>query len=421
MPTLDRRGFLRSVGALGLTLSARPFLTGRPARAAEGFQGPYFIYVHAGGGWDPTLLCDPKGRVSESDVDPVNRYFVDEIAEVGPFRVAPVDGHVAFFERVRDRLLVFNGLDAQTNSHETGARYAASGMMDAGAPALAALVAARAEPRPSLAYLSHGGYDLTTGLVGSTRLPDTSSILEVAYPDRLVVSDPSRRVFPEEIQARIAQARNDRLARLAAAEPLPRVKRSMELLAESRTGDNDLRRLAEILPDNANEGGGLVQQARITMSCFKAGVAVAASMQQGGFDTHGNHDASHTPRMQSFVAGLMAILDEAERHDLADRVVIVVGSDFARTPWYNDGNGKDHWSVSSMMMMGPGIRGGRVIGATDERQVPIGVNPTTLAVEEGGMRVTYAHVHSSLRALANLHGWEPADRFDVGETLPLFT
>ena len=39
-----------------------------------------------------------------------------------------------------------------------------------------------------------------------------------------------------------------------------------------------------------------------------------------------------------------------------------------RTPNYNNGNGKDHWSIGSIMFLGRGIKGNRVIGATDEKQ-----------------------------------------------------
>ena len=45
-------------------------------------------------------------------------------------------------------------------------------------------------------------------------------------------------------------------------------------------------------------------------------------------------------------------------------VVVVVASDFGRTRYNGDG-GKDHWPITSMMMMGAGISGGRVIGQTD--------------------------------------------------------
>ncbi|MBU6162211.1 MAG: DUF1501 domain-containing protein, partial [Myxococcales bacterium] len=96
--------------------------------------------------------------------------------------------------------------------------------------------------------------------------------------------------------------------------------------------------------------------------------------------------------------------------------------DFARTPWYNETNGKDHWSVTSMMFMGPGIRGGRVIGATDARQSPLTIDPSTLAVSEAGIRITPGHVHHSLRELLGFGENPVVEPFRVqGSAIPLFS
>jgi len=125
--------------------------------------------------------------------------------------------------------------------------------------------------------------------------------------------------------------------------------------------------------------------------------------------------------MRNIVAGLTAIMDEAERQGIADRVILVVGSDFARTPWYNETNGKDHWSITSMMFLGAGIRGGRVIGATDPRQSALSVDPASLAVSESGVRITPGSIHQSLRLLLNLENNPIVDPFRVeGDAMPLF-
>ena len=103
---LNRRDFLKLAGVAGLTVSA-PFPFMRNGRADENapYDGPLFLLVNAGGGWDPTSLCDPKGRKDENAERPVNNYFIDEIGEVGNFRHAPVPGHAEFFTRHRDNLL----------------------------------------------------------------------------------------------------------------------------------------------------------------------------------------------------------------------------------------------------------------------------------------------------------------------------
>lgn len=40
-----------------------------------------------------------------------------------------------------------------------------------------------------------------------------------------------------------------------------------------------------------------------------------------------------------------------------DKVVVVMGFDFGRIFWYNDGMGKDYWLIMLMMLMGFGIMG----------------------------------------------------------------
>ncbi len=78
-------------------------------------------------------------------------------------------------------------------------------------------------------------------------------------------------------------------------------------------------------------------------------------------------------------------------------------SEMGRTPWYNDGGGKDHWSIGSTMFLGRGIAGNRVIGATDEKQILVPVDPQSLATApETGIRVRPEHVHDALRRLAGI-------------------
>jgi uncharacterized protein (DUF1501 family) len=103
-------------------------------------------------------------------------------------------------------------------------------------------------------------------------------------------------------------------------------------------------------------------------------------------------------------------------------VVVVVGSDFGRTPSYNAGNGKDHWSITSMLAFGKGIPGDRVVGATDEHFDPKTVDPKTLAPSDGGVRITPGHVQKALRRLAGIEASPVVAPFPVpeGEDLALF-
>ena len=120
--------------------------------------------------------------------------------------------------------------------------------------------------------------------------------------------------------------------------------------------------------------------------------------------------------------GIDFIWDQAEEMGLADKLIVVVGSEFGRTPGYNGGNGKDHWSVNSMMAMGVGIPGNTVIGGSDEGHRPLTVNPSTLALDPNGVRIRPEHVHAALRKIAGLENDALSSRFplDIQDPMDLF-
>ena len=214
MTSLSRRRFLRIAGSGLLVPTA---LSGwspiRKAYAQEQvrYNGTFWLTIHASGGWDPTMICDPKGRANETEVAPINTYYADEILEIGNFLVPPIEGMEDFYEEFQNDLLVVNGIDIQTNGHEQGTRATWSGHTDPNRPAFSALVAAAATDQPSLAFIGNGGYDSTSGLVPVTRLPSANTMTELAYPERRDPANPDALFLPQSIQDKIRAARQARL------------------------------------------------------------------------------------------------------------------------------------------------------------------------------------------------------------------
>ena len=87
----------------------------------------------------------------------------------------------------------------------------------------------------------------------------------------------------------------------------------------------------------------------------------------GGWDAHGACQANHENggrRVDRPIAGLLADLHQ---RGLLDSTLIVWGGEFGRTPIRQGSNGRDHHPYGfSMWMAGGGIRGGKVIGETDD-------------------------------------------------------
>ena len=404
---MKRREFMKLSAASGLALTTFGAAT---AHAAEGYQGRFFVAVNAGGGWDPTSFCDPKGRANEAAENPVNMYFHDEIGTAGPFHYAP--GFGAFFEKFKSELLVINGLDTQTNGHDSGSRHTWSGKLTEGYPAFAALMAAALDPTRPLAFLSNGGYDHTAGLVAPTRVGQVGSLAKLAYPNRVDPSKEDKLYHPPAVEDRLAAARKARLDRLQQQPQLPRRQHSLGLFHAARSGGDDLKKLTEVLPQDL-ESEALKRQSQLAIAAYKAGLAVSATLNMGGFDTHGNHDQTHIPRLHTLLDGVDFLMEEAARQGVADKVVVMVGSDFGRTPWYNDGNGKDHWSITSAMLMGAGISGGRVVGATDAYHKPLTINAQTLALDPAGVRITPEHVQHALREVMGVASSEVSQLFPL--------
>lgn len=421
---MDRREFLKLTGVAGLGLFAPtlPRTAWATTAAGEAYTGTFWVFVQATGGWDPTSLCDPKGNLGEADLDPMNNaYHRDDILTAGPIHFAPVGYNETFFTKYQSRLLVCNGIDMQTNGHESGRRHAFSGSLKETQPSLPALLAHASAPSAALSFISNGGYDRTSGLVAPTRVDDTGSLAALAYPDRVNPADGAQLWHSESTMARLQKAIGDRQVRQRAKATLPLEQKAMDALFTARSGRNELRRLTEYLPAELDPVR-MKRQAQVAVASYKAGITVSATITQGGFDTHNNHDASHIPRLGTLLEGVDFLMEEAERQGVADRMVVVVGSDFGRTPGYNENNGKDHWSVGSMLLMGPGIQGGRVIGGSTERHRPLTINPNTLELDEAGIRLKPAHVHRAIHRMAGIEGIEALRMYPVeGEDLDILS
>jgi hypothetical protein len=425
---MDRRDFLKLASAAGLSVVS-PVVYGErglkepPRSSFAPYEGTLFLFVDAGGGWDPTSLCDPKGAAYADDPDRMNNYLTEEIMQAGNIRYAPVGGNQAFFEKYYQQTLVVNGLDMLTNGHDAGNRHQWSGRLSEGYPSMAAFLAASFGVEQPLAFLSFGGYSETAGLVARTRSGNINVLQRLAYPSRMNPDDELSSFHSEAAQEIIARAQRDREVALLEEQGLPKIRQAMSTLFTSRSGSNELRRLTEYLPDTFSNNP-IGSQAQLAIAAFRAGVCVSANLSIGGFDTHGNHDASHIPRLQTLLEGLDVLWTEAQAQGVADRVFVAVGSDFGRSPGYNDGNGKDHWPISSMMFMGKGVTGNRVVGSSTYRHQAIGVNLDTLQTDDrsDAPHIEPGHVCQAIRQLAGLQSSELSSAFPIeNQVIPLFS
>lgn len=174
------------------------------------------------------------------------------------------------------------------------------------------------------------------------------------------------------------------------------------MLYAAQLNSKSLSRVTEFIPKELPRKR-LYQQAEIALVSFKAGVSVSANLNIGQFDSHANNDKDQMKLIPEFLDGVAYALRRAEELGIREKMVIVLQSEMGRTPKYNSGNGKDHWSVGSVMFLGAGIQGNRVIGATNGEQFAEKVDPENWQVTaEQGIRIRPEHIHLALRELAGI-------------------
>jgi uncharacterized protein (DUF1501 family) len=413
-----RRDFLKLCGLAGLGLAV-PFRS-REARAAEKkdepYAGPYYVVFNASGGWDTTYLMDPKG------VNGINRLYKEgDILTKGAHKYAPnkkdAKGGMSnedFYEEIGKELLTFNGLDYSVNNHSPGARYMATGKLDSLAyPTFAALVAACRGPDCPLAFLTFGNYSATGNLTAMSRVPYLPSLRKIALADAIEGNE--RSPYHDKFALdRIEEALKEHNAAGAAQPRLPRAERGENMLYAAQVNSKALQRVTQYIPAQVPKGR-LEQQAEIALASFKAGVCVSANLTIGQFDSHANNDPDQMKLIPEFLAGIAHLVRRAGELKIREQLVVVLQSEMGRTPTYNSGNGKDHWSIGSVMFLGKGIKGDRVVGATDEKQFAVPLDPAKLALDKAkGIRVRPEHVHEALREMAGVADHALAKKFPLG-------
>jgi hypothetical protein len=86
-----------------------------------------------------------------------------------------------------------------------------------------------------------------------------------------------------------------------------------------------------------------------------------------GWDAHNALDKNHERRCQETDVPIAGLLTDLKARGLLDSTLVVWGGEFGRTPFNEKGDGRDHnpWGFT-MWMAGGGIKGGTIIGRTDD-------------------------------------------------------
>ncbi len=85
------------------------------------------------------------------------------------------------------------------------------------------------------------------------------------------------------------------------------------------------------------------------------------------WDQHGNLKKGHADNSLAVDQGIGALLADLKQRGLFEDTLVVWSGEFGRTPFAQGANGRDHNPFGfSLWMAGGGVKGGTIVGATDE-------------------------------------------------------
>ncbi|NCA12181.1 DUF1501 domain-containing protein, partial [bacterium] len=103
------------------------------------------------------------------------------------------------------------------------------------------------------------------------------------------------------------------------------------------------------------------------------------TLNYGGWDMHQKIRDGIARTLPPFDQAYSTLIRDLERRGLLDTTLVMVSSEFGRTPKINPDAGRDHWpKVFSVVLAGGGVKRGLVYGASDSIAAEPADNPLTI-------------------------------------------
>jgi uncharacterized protein (DUF1501 family) len=148
-------------------------------------------------------------------------------------------------------------------------------------------------------------------------------------------------------------------ATIRSPSPVPFLRR--QAASFYRTADTLKAASAAYKPKADYPDGDLAAQLRHAAQILSAGIGTRVLfVSQGGYDTHANQVDEHATLLDQLSTSLSAFLKDAKAQGFADRVVVLVFSEFGRRVDENASKGTDHGAASCSFLCGHKVKGGLV-------------------------------------------------------------
>lgn len=371
---MHRREWLKQLCAMGSipTLLGGVSALALPNRSAYASATPprRLLTVYNAGGWDSSFVFDPHPQSRQISQPPNSS--LRTIGGVSFMESEDRPAVSSFFTQYAQQLCVVNGIAVGSISHSKCEQMFFTGTRFANSPDYASIIAYHKSARTPLPYVILSGPRLT-GDLGQYVVTVDSLFSSVIRQENTTVSLPKSDIanFLRE------QAQNQ------STEQDPQyhdhVLEYLESLERRQTLQNYVSQLH--VSGNLNN----TEQIQLAATLFAQDICDNALIRLQTpplqfWDSHNSNDVQQNACFQNLFTELSSLLEhlastrDQNNQSLLETTTIMVVSEMGRTPIYNSAQGKDHWPYTSMLLMGAGVRGGQVIGATNDSMLGIPVD-----------------------------------------------
>ena len=379
---LSRRGFLATTAktCFGLTIggSAASFFSSQKASAASaapaviaagGGQAKNVIYLFMSGGMTHIDTLDPKPDASSE--------IRGETKTIGTNVSGIQLGHsLPKLAKQMDKVALIRSMTSTQGAHSQGRYYMRTGYTPRSSivhPSPGAwtnrLTADSAKEMPDYITVNCGSSHPGAGFMEAKHAPlpigDAMAGLQNSRPAKHTNDEQFhkqldlRKELDREFDQKFAKGQKhvrDYNESFEAAVKLMKSK-DLEAFDLSQEGKD-----AHMLYGPSRFGKGVLLARRLV----ERGVRFV-EVEYGGFDMHNDFTGEMESQMPSLDQALAALLKDLEIKGLLDTTLVVLGTEFGRSPKINSNAGRNHYPKAfSTLMAGGGIKGGQVYGATDK-------------------------------------------------------
>lgn len=400
---MERRHFLKHLAAASATSLLSLHVPRWSAYAQVGQSRPhFFIYIFASGGWDPTMVFEIKPGLSGIDVDPGGD--ASQSGGISYFHNTDRPWVKTFFDEFSSRCCVINGVNTRSVSHEVGTEIMMTGDAGVPRPDWPTMISSETGGGLLLPHMALSGPSFS-GTLGAGTSSGTGFISLLLFEGSWTAASATAEVTLDAY----TQRRFDSLMEKFSLEG--RTGSRSQEMRESFRRWRELKDIKNDLGDEFSNIDGLGGEGIALATAFERGYAITGTLEaRGSWDSHSNNYGQQNQAFDNTFEGLHEIVTHLASRPatsgpgtLLDQTTVVVMSEMGRTPKLNGSSGKDHWPITSVMMVGGGVGGNRVLGGTDDFQNAEPVDFTTGQITPGGKEVAAVHLGSALLGMAGLN------------------